>query len=305
MDDPIGAGGADFSERLITVAEGVDLRMLEWRPHESCDAEPILFVAGWVSLVDGWADLLRALAPRHRIVYLETREKHSARLDPAVLEIGQFTVSRLAADLIAAAQSLASEDLDLQRTVLIGSSLGANTILEALKHGRLEVLGAFLVNPNTSFWYPWWAPGVIHLPRVVHRLAKWIVVKYLRRRRVDAERDPAQMRRYEGTVRAADPVRLKLSAQAIHSYQVWPDLETIQVPVALAYASTDTLHGEAEILAIAERLLHPVPVECRTNTAMHGAELVADLDRFIEGCRQPVSRLSHQPAASTLRTIRD
>jgi len=90
-----------------------------------------------------------------------------------------------------------------------------------------------------------------------------------------------------------------LGGRPLLSYSVETALSSSYSPVVLVTSD------DAEILAIAERLLHPVPVECRTNTAMHGAELVADLDRFIEGCRQPVSRLSHQPAASTLRTIRD
>ena len=55
------------------------------------------------------------------------------------------------------------------------------------------------------------------------------------------------MARYRRTLRAAHPLRLKLSARAVLGYSLFPGLETVKAPVAIAYAESDTLHGGAEV----------------------------------------------------------
>jgi hypothetical protein len=89
------------------------------------------------------------------------------------------------------------------------------------------------------------------------------------------------MRRYERTLNAANPVRLKLSARAVRGYSIWPRLETVMIPVGIAYADTDTLHGEGEAMRIAKRLPRGQAIRCSTNTAMHRGEVVEVLDRFL------------------------
>jgi hypothetical protein len=91
------------------------------------------------------------------------------------------------------------------------------------------------------------------------------------------------MIRYERTLRAADPLRLKLSARAVVGFQAWPELETIAVPVAIAYAPTDTLHGEREVRSIVAAIPGGRAVKCLSNAYMHDARIVDDLERFIRG----------------------
>jgi pimeloyl-ACP methyl ester carboxylesterase len=233
-----------------------------------------VFVPGWVSVVEGWADLLRVLVPGRRVLYVETREKRSARLPRLAMAAGQFSLPRQADDLIAVCRLLEGEQ---GKALIFGSSLGSNVILEALKGGRLEVRGAFLVGPNREFAFGGWGRLLLCLPASSYHLVKYFVLWYLRTFRIDARREPEQMARYERTLRAADPLRLKLSAKAVVHYDALPGLETITAPVAIACAVSDTLHGTDGIQALANRIPHGRVASCPSNRYMHGPEVANDL----------------------------
>lgn len=278
--NPVPVPGVQFNQRRLTVEEGVSLRLYEWRPVKDDGADPILFVAGWISLVTGWVPLLEKLVRTRQVYYLETREKESAEISSDLMRPSSFSVPRLAEDLVEVSNQL---DLDLERTVLFGSSMGSNAILEALKGDRLKVKGAFVVGPNAEFHFPWWGRPLVHLPPWVYSAAKPFVLWYLRTFRVNTREDPEQMARYVRTVRAADPKRIMLSARAVIDYDAMPGLETISSPVAVAYAANDTLHGSEEVQRIVDAMPQGVAVMCPSNTYMHTAEVVTDLDRFLFG----------------------
>ena len=280
MRDPISVEGVQFSESRLSIEEGVDLRLFEWKPGRDTGAEPILFVAGWISLVTGWRPLLERLVQTRSVYYLETREKRSAEIDRRLMRPASFSIPRLAEDLIVAADLLG---LDGDRTVLFGSSMGSNAILEALKNGRLSAKAAFLVGPNAEFFFPWWGRPLVHLPAWVYSMAKPFVLWYLRNFRVNAREDPDQMARYVRTVRSADPKRIMLSARAVIDYQALPGLETISTPVAVAYAGSDRLHGEGEVRRLVDAMPRGSAVSCPSNTYMHTAAVVADLEKYLAG----------------------
>lgn len=276
--DPIHSGAA-YSERWIAVQDGVELKVREWRPDDT-GQPPLYFVAGWVSVVEGWRPLLEFLVRRRPLVYIETREKRSARIDRRRMRVESFTVQRLADDLCEIARVL---EVDRSSAIWFGSSMGSTAILESLKGGRLPARAAFLVGPNAAFRFPWWSRPLLRVPAASYSVAKHLVIWYLRHFRVDARREPDQMRRYERTLNAAEPVRLKLSARAVVRYTLWPELETVRTPVAIAYASSDVLHAESEARSIVATLPAGLGVECPSNTYMHRAEVARDIDEFIAG----------------------
>ncbi len=281
--NPVPVSGVLFDARHLTVEDGVRLRLYEWRPEIDDGTDPILFVAGWISLVTGWVPLLEKLVRSRPVFYLETREKESAEISANLMRPSSFSVPRLAEDLVEVSNQL---DLDGDRTVLFGSSMGSNAILEALKGDRLKAKGAFLVGPNAEFHFPWWGRPLVHLPSWIYSAAKPFVVWYLRTFRVNVREDPEQMARYVRTVRAADPKRIMLSARAVIDYDAMPGLDTISSPVAVAYAANDTLHGAEEVQRIVDAMPRGVSVRCPSNTYMHTAEVITDLDGFLSGSNE-------------------
>lgn len=276
--DPVAAVDAEFETLAVEAEPGVRLRMYRWRPRRPTDAEPLLLVAGWVSVIEGWLPLLAELVRERPVAYLETREKVSAELAGGRPTAATFAMQRLASDVVAAT---AATGFDPAATVVLASSMGANAVLEALKHDRLRPRAAFLIGPNGSFYFPWWGRLGVRMPAAGIRAAIPFALWYLRHFRVNSRSDPEQMRRYERTLRAADPERLRLSAQAILDYEVWPDLGTVGTPVAIAYAASDTLHGPAEVARMAAILPRGRAVECPTNSYMHTPAVAADLRSFL------------------------
>ena len=259
--------------------DGVELKVMEWWPDRT-GQPPLYFVAGWVSVVEGWRPLLEVLVRRRPVVYIETREKRSARIDRRRMRVEEFSVERLAEDLCAVARALGA---DRSSAIWFGSSMGSTAILESLKGGRLPARAAFLVGPNAEFHFPRWSLPLLRVPAGSYSVAKHFVIWYLRHFRVDVRREPDQMRRYERTLNAAEPLRLKLSARAVVGYSLWPELGTVTVPVAIAYASSDVLHHEGEAKSIVATLPAGLAVECPSNTYMHRAEVARDIDEFIAG----------------------
>lgn len=281
--NPVSVPGVQFDRRRVTVEDGVRLRLYEWRPESDDDADPVLFVAGWISLVAGWVPLLEELVRVRPVYYIETREKKSAAIAAELMRPASFSISRLADDLIEVSNQLG---LDRNRTVLFGSSMGSNAILEALKGERLAARAAFLIGPNAEFRFPWWGRPLVYLPPWVYNAAKPFVLWYLRTFRVNAREDPDQMARYVRTVRAADPQRIMLSARAVIDYQAMPGLETITAPVAVAYAASDTLHSEEEVRRIVDAMPRGVALSCPSNTYMHTAAVASDIERYLAGLEE-------------------
>jgi pimeloyl-ACP methyl ester carboxylesterase len=271
----------EAEERLIEVEDGVRLAVRSWRPLHPTSEAPVFFVAGWVSLLSGWQPLLDVLVRSRPVHYLETREKQSAIIPGRLLRPASFTIPRLADDIIAVAEALGLND---GSAVLFGSSMGSNALLEALKGARLRARAAFLVGPNAGFRFPWWGRIAVRVvPAWLVERLKGFVIWYLRRFRVDSSSDPQQMARYVRTVRAADALRLKLSSVAVLGYSALPRLDTITVPVAIAYAPSDSLHDESEVRLIVDAMPRGTALECPSNTYMHTAAVAADLDRYLAG----------------------
>lgn len=280
LHDPVSAENAEFSSYYLRAAKDVELKIMEWQPTSPESDAPVIFVAGWVSNVTGWTDLLRGLAPKQPVFYIETREKQSARVEINKPTPDDFSIKRISIDLINICENL---PVDMGRAVLMGSSLGATALLEALKYNAMPARAAFLIGPNTEFKAPPVLKYLIHLHHSSYHMIKHIAIWYLRTFRVDAKKEPEQMKRYEETLRTAHARRLKLSAKAaiMMHYTIWPDIETVGIPAALAYAPSDKLHTAENIQKLAAALPRGSMVSCRSNIYMHSAEIIEDLHNFL------------------------
>ena len=159
--------------------------------------------------------------------------------------------------------------------------MGSNAVLEGRKYGQLDGRGAFLIGPNAEFHFPGWGKALTYMPASIYHLARPFMVWYLRRFRVNVQEDPEQMARYQRTLRAAHPKRLKLSARAVLGYSLFPGMETVEAPVAIAYGPSDTLHEGHEVRQIIDVLPCGEAVERPSNTYMHTAAVATDLRRFM------------------------
>lgn len=282
IHDPISAPGSYFKSEYISASDDVKLKVLQWQPEieePKKSVEPVIFISGWVSHVSGWTELLRSITQKRPVFYVETREKISAQIKKEKIGINDFTIPRIALDIINVCKKL---PIDLEKSMVIGSSFGATALLEALKNSNLSVRCAFLVGPNSEFSAHPLMQKLLLLPDFSYHFLKYFVLWYLRTFRVDAKKEPEQMRRYKITVKTAHPRRIKMSVKAAMKYKLRPDLETVQIPTAIAYAPTDTLHSKDNIKIIAQTLPRGQIITCPTNKYMHSADLLKDIDDFIK-----------------------
>jgi len=281
-DDPISASGAHFKSEYISASDDVELKVLQWRPkikEPKEVVEPVIFVSGWVSHVSGWAELLEAMTQKRRVFYIETREKISARINKGKIRVNDFTIANIALDIINVCKRLPIEP---KKSIVMGSSFGATALLEALKNNNFNVRCAFLVGPNSEFSAHPLMQKLLYLPDFSYHFLKYFILWYLRTFRVDAKKEPEQMCRYNITLKTAHPKRIKMSVKAAIKYKLWPDLETVQIPTALAFAPTDTLHSRDNIKKIAQTLPRGQIITCPTNKYMHSVDLLKDIEDFIK-----------------------
>ncbi len=85
-NDPI-ASGVSYRHHQVEVEVGVRLTVHEWQPGTGAD--PLVFVAGWISIIEGWRPLLEVLVRERPVIYIESREKRSAAIGPG-LPSGNF-----------------------------------------------------------------------------------------------------------------------------------------------------------------------------------------------------------------------
>ena len=79
---------------------GVQLKCFDFIPqgYHSLNMPVIVFIAGWISRVQGWADVLKFISGKYRTLYVETREKKSALLPYAPKHI-DFSIERMSRDV--------------------------------------------------------------------------------------------------------------------------------------------------------------------------------------------------------------
>lgn len=277
-EDPLGLEAGRFCSRSVAVADGVSLRVFDWSPAQGSRAT-IVFVAGMVTVIGSWLPVLRELAVTRRVVYIETREKASAEIRRNLMQTRTFTLPEMGRDVVEVCRALA---VDQHRAVLVGSSLGANAILESLKQG-LECDAAFLIGPNAEFFIPWWGHCLIRFPTWAYRALLPPVIWYLRHFRLDPRSEPEQAARYERALAEACPRRLKLTLQGLAGYHVLDGLGSVASRVGVAYSRSDVLHGEASIHRLVAALAGGVAIACVSNAAMHSPAVVDDLERFVKG----------------------
>ncbi|MDD5723127.1 MAG: alpha/beta hydrolase [Syntrophales bacterium] len=259
-------------EDYVVTSDGVTLRMIDFVPPCDTPERPmVVFVPGWISLIDGWKDVLQRLTPRYRTLYVETREKASARLPRRPARV-DFSMPRMSRDI---GEVLERKVAPERASCLAGSSLGATVILDYLSGDARRQPGvAILIAPICELIYPFWLPLLIRpVPPFLYTATKPMLKWYLRDIRLDKHKEPEQVKKYAETLDAAEPGRLKANAFAIRDYSLWEKLPGITSPVLIVGARSDTLH-DVDIVSRMARLIPDAETEIMSsNRETHSARM--------------------------------
>jgi pimeloyl-ACP methyl ester carboxylesterase len=261
--------GTDIKEYLAEVSDQVKLNVIEFIPKTDSSEKPIvLFVAGWISMITGWKPVVQKITPAYRTVYLETREKSSSVV-PQGKRVS-FTMDRLAEDIDNIIQKTIPGDRSF---IIAGSSLGATAIIQYLAKNRRQPECAILISPVLEFRFPPVLGDIIPLlPPSLYLIIKPLIKWYLRNFRLDKKREIEQVKKYEGTLDAADPYKLKANAIALKNYTIWEHLPGVPVPTLIIGATSDKLHGTDTLKKMLDGLRRSDYRELASNKETHSAK---------------------------------
>ncbi len=270
----LAAKNCRIKQTYRSVDKGVKIKVIHFEQPQS-PYPPILFVAGWITLLPAWRHVLQHLTRYSSVHYVETREKRSAKTSKKT----EYSISAIAKDIAELISQLFRPD---QSYILFGSSLGATAILEACHLLSQPPKAIALVAPNAEFRLP---PGGRLFVRLFHPgvygfikpLIKW----YLKSFRLNLKHDQAQYKKYCDNLDVADPWKLKKAMLAFADYKVWKRLSAIKTPTLLIGASKDKLHEPANIAGMRKMLAGATFVDLETNQRTHSAEMVLVLYDFI------------------------
>jgi len=267
---------ANAEELFVEVAPNISVRVLRWVPADSSAAslDPAVVVPGWGSVFEGWRPLLTEWVSRRPIVYIETREKKSARITRKVRR-EDFKMRHHGHDVAAVLDEFG---IDSSEVDWFSSSLGATLLIDAYQNDVLAGRSSILLAPNPDFKFPLWARILlkIPLPKFIHpalvRFAVWVVER--------RTKEEGQRIRYRRALLSQDLERLLLSSRANIRYSLPQDLSNASVPCAVMTASSDTLHGMDKVLDIVDRLPNAVLIEVPSNQYAHEADVLVEIDEF-------------------------
>ncbi len=267
--------GASYRDERIVISPDINLRLIAFTPPQKSLFPPIVFVAGWISLIKGWKEVLRALTGDFPVYYVETREKISSQVKGRV----GYGVEEIASDLVPLVDQLEVREGDY---VLLGSSLGATAILQSYRSLTKKPQCLVLIGPNATFRVPttWkiivnlFYPGLYALIRPA---VKW----YLRTFRLDVRADQAQYEKYCDALDAADAWKLKKAVRGVWSYDVWGILHSVDCPALIVNASKDKLHEPEVLKRMTGAMPNAMEIDLETNARTHNKDVAEAVRSFL------------------------
>lgn len=267
---------SECSEEWVRVSNKVSLRVLTWEPVDKTlhGLEPIVMVPGWGSVYQGWKPLITEWVRRRRVIYIETREKGSARFEGSRVSVEDFSIENFSQDIV---EVLAHYNLK-NEFHLFSSSLGSTLLIDALQKQVLDAKSSLFVAPNKNFKFPLWARIMIKMPlpiftlKVMRNIAVWALERKVK--------EEGQRIRYRRAMMAQDLVRCRLSARSLMPYSLPDDLSSIRVPCGVIAAQSDKLHRMDSVKNIVERIPGAAMIEVPSNQYAHEADVLVEIDAF-------------------------
>ncbi len=274
---------ADWKEVYVPLATGVVLHTVTFTPKGLPDAPVIMFIPGLISIIENFRETLIELTRNHRVIYVETREKGTARTG----KDHRFAVKDITADMVHFTEQEIDEEADY---VMVGYSLGATVIAEAFSLLRHKPLSVILIQPNSSFPFKGIALFLARLARYIYRPVLPFVKWYMRTFMIDIKSDDEMYRINCRNLDTADPARLGAVVRQLSTYRMEGCLEQISVPAMVVVASRDRFHSHGEGTGIASLIPGAHCIDMEDNKRTHGPEMGRVICDFISSQAQKPSQ---------------
>ncbi len=268
--------GAIAEENWIEVEPEVSIRAIFWKPEGDFDpvGGPVVMVPGWGSLFEGWRPLVSEWVRHRQLIYIETREKASARISRK-LSKADFLLHKHSEDISTVLETLGVSQSEVD---WFSSSLGSTVLIDAYQRGFLGGRSSILLAPNPDFEFPLWAKAIIYapLPMFVYRKMVGFVAWVVDRR----TKEEGQRIRYRRSLLAQNVPRMVRSARCMGRYNLPADLSSIAIPCGVMTAKSDTLHDFDKVQRVVDSIPNCRLIEVPSNQYAHEAGVLKEIGEF-------------------------
>jgi pimeloyl-ACP methyl ester carboxylesterase len=267
--------GGSFTNFHLETNKGIQIHIVKFIPANKASFLPVVLLPGLASVIENFKDAIIALAEKHVVYFLETREKGSS----IITGKAGFTIPEIASDLPNAIELLGLKTGDY---ILIGYSLGASVIAAAFQNLLAKPMAVVLIEPSASFKWPWWLPPLARVAVPIYGLIKPFLKWYMKTFKINKEEDYEMYVINSRIIDQADPKKLAATVLSVRHFEAWDYLEHINSPCLVIGVSHDKFHSHDEASKIAERVPGCSYVDLLNNKRSHSAEVASLIDGFVE-----------------------
>jgi pimeloyl-ACP methyl ester carboxylesterase len=263
----------------VSLPTGVELLTVVFSPPEPRDNTAILFLPGFVSIIENFRETLIELTRTYEVYYVESREKGSARINGRHL----FTVEEITSDIVHFAEKKIPEGIPW---VIVGYSLGATIAAESFSRLTNRPEAVILIEPNAAFPFGRGLRLLTRFAPYIYKPLKPILKWYMRTFIIDTKEDLEMYLIYCRNIDTAIPERLGAAVRQLAPYRMDECLPGISVPSLVVVTSKDRLHNHDEGSEIARQIKGSSYLDMADNTRTHSAEMAQEIEKFISSLAQ-------------------
>ncbi|MHA2357986.1 MAG: alpha/beta fold hydrolase [Candidatus Heimdallarchaeaceae archaeon] len=257
----------------LMMSDNATIRVLRTRPPEKTeDTLSLILVAGWGTVVISWDEFLLEAMKDFEVIYFESREKASCKLDKKS-EVG---MERMAYDLREVIEQL---KLDEGKLVLFGSCLGATTIAFGLSRNMYDPVMPVLVAPPARFE----VPPVLRLlvpiaPAFLFGAVKPIVRWWIKNFKTES---PEQAAKYIMNLEGVNARQWKRVGLPLNFKRYWKMFPQVKDKSLLVAAEEDKMHDAEVTIKISKLMANSIYVNLGSNKNTHAPIMVETIREYI------------------------
>lgn len=271
--------GATYRAEYAALPTGVELLAIYFSPPQPEEAPVILFIPGFVSIIENFRETMIELTRSHSVIYIETREKSTAKINSG----HRFSVDEITSDIVQFAENRIPAGVPY---AMAGYSLGATVIAESFPRLRRKPEAVIIIEPNSSFPFRGVALFLARLAKYLYRPVVPFVKWYLRTFIIDVKADEEMYLINCRNLDTAEPVRLGQAVRQLSRYRMQGCLEQITVPALVIVASKDRFHSHGEGTAIGNLIPGARCLDMEDNRRTHSTEAGREISNFISSPAQ-------------------
>lgn len=233
-------------EKYIDVEDG-RIRIFHHTPPRPLSLRPLVFLPGWGTTPEGFADFFNIVDGRIECYYVETREKNSSVLSKSEARCDMEQKARDVREVLRKTGLLGSEDY-----ILMGTSWGASVIAYGLAREIFQAPTVVLYDPMYRLWFPQWILRYL-VPLTPDWM--WSLVKPLAKRiALRGMREKRQRERAEAFIDGATVWKWRRCAYQVRGFELYDMAPDIQDEVYIVSGGEDKIHDQSHYPRLAARM---------------------------------------------------